>query len=83
MYLHPTRLVDAPEGDRLEQAAGCRISSFCALFGANPAKPSPFEGPAPALLTRTDLFGSGWKRPVHFWRGQERFALVFCLDWFF
>src|ERR1035437_3435982 len=46
-----------PGRDRLKQAAGfefrrvvCRIGAASALFRASPA-----------LLTRTDLFGSGWK----------------------
>jgi large subunit ribosomal protein L13 len=46
--------------------------------------PEPIEGQLPAILTRTDLFGSGWneaRAPVG--RGQKRFALVFCWTSFF
>jgi hypothetical protein len=39
-------------------AAGFGLRALCF---APAAQPEPFSGPAPAVLTRTDLFGSGWK----------------------
>jgi len=70
-----TRLVEPPKEDLPEQAIGCWMRAFSrksrsvrALWGSAPA----------AVLTRTDLFGSGWKSgPVRIAWAKALCAAVF------
>jgi hypothetical protein len=54
------------------------LASDLALLVANPAQRGFFQEPTPALLTRTDLFGSGWIEARALFGADKRFALDFC-----
>jgi hypothetical protein len=50
---------------------------ICAVLARILQSQSPFEGQLPHSSPEQICLAVGGKRPVRFWRGQERFALVF------
>jgi hypothetical protein len=71
-----TRLVDTLEG-----SAGAGLTAAgCACFCVRPVEPKP-ERARPAILTRTDLFGSG-KNEARAYLAWARAlcAAIFCWD---
>ncbi len=73
--VHPDRLVDSPDGVRLEQATGCWMRG---KIGASSAKPKPFEGQPPQFSPEQICLEVGRNRA----RARFAWAKALCA-WFY